>query len=29
MIEMNNPFDRLAVDYDTYRGGYSRSLYDH
>ena len=28
MIEMNNPFDQLAVDYDTYRGGYSRSLYD-
>ena len=28
MIEKDNPFDRLAVEYDTYRGGYSRTLYD-
>jgi len=28
MIEANNPFDQLAVEYDVYRSGYSRSLYD-
>ena len=28
MIEANNPFDQLAAEYDEYRSGYSRSLYD-
>jgi ubiquinone/menaquinone biosynthesis C-methylase UbiE len=28
MIETNNPFDQLAAEYDSYRSGYSRSLYD-
>jgi ubiquinone/menaquinone biosynthesis C-methylase UbiE len=28
MIEANNPFDLLATEYDDYRSGYSRSLYD-
>jgi len=28
MIEANNPFDQLAAEYDVYRSGYSRALYD-
>jgi ubiquinone/menaquinone biosynthesis C-methylase UbiE len=28
MIEKDNPFDQLAVEYDTYRGGYARGLYE-
>ncbi len=28
MIETNNPFDQLAAEYDVYRSGYSRALYD-
>ncbi len=28
MIETNNPFEQLAAEYDVYRSGYSRSLYD-
>jgi ubiquinone/menaquinone biosynthesis C-methylase UbiE len=28
MIETNNPFDQLAAEYDAYRSGYSRALYD-
>jgi ubiquinone/menaquinone biosynthesis C-methylase UbiE len=28
MIEANNPFDQLAAEYDEYRSGYSRSLYE-
>lgn len=28
MIETNNPFDQLAAEYDAYRSGYSRSLYE-
>jgi len=28
MIETNNPFDQLAAEYDAYRSGYSRTLYD-
>ncbi|MGH7715956.1 MAG: class I SAM-dependent methyltransferase, partial [Vulcanimicrobiaceae bacterium] len=28
MIETNNPFDELAAEYDVYRSGYSRALYD-
>jgi ubiquinone/menaquinone biosynthesis C-methylase UbiE len=28
MIETNNPFDHLAAEYDAYRSGYSRSLYE-
>lgn len=28
MIETNNPFDQLAAEYDAYRSGYSRLLYE-
>ncbi|HTX03439.1 MAG TPA: class I SAM-dependent methyltransferase [Candidatus Acidoferrales bacterium] len=28
MIETNNPFDHLAAEYDAYRSGYSRMLYE-
>ncbi|HEY1729066.1 MAG TPA: class I SAM-dependent methyltransferase [Candidatus Baltobacteraceae bacterium] len=28
MIETNNPFDQLAAEYDVYRSGYSRALFD-
>lgn len=28
MIETNNPFDELAAEYDVYRSGYSRALYE-
>lgn len=28
MIETNNPFDQLAAEYDVYRSGYSRALYE-
>ncbi|MGA3036463.1 MAG: class I SAM-dependent methyltransferase [Vulcanimicrobiaceae bacterium] len=28
MIETNNPFDQLAAEYDAYRSGYSRALFE-
>lgn len=28
MISTNNPFDERAAEYDTFRTGYSRTLYD-